>query len=138
MPEPDHPWASIGYWGDHQVIYLCKLLELSKSHHPDRLPALLERELFTYANVPYKIRPYSEILNNVRDTIVFDFGGAGVENAGQLYEGWVQYSGIKPLHFRIGAFAPSLGLEDANSTSYMPFLDRPSPVARSMISKAPW
>ena len=72
VPEPDHPWASIGYWGDHQVIYLCKLLELSKSHHPDRLPALLERELFTYANVPYKIRPYREILTNVRDTIVFD------------------------------------------------------------------
>jgi phosphate-selective porin OprO/OprP len=60
--------------------------------------------------------------------LLFDFGGSGVENAGQLYEGWVQYSGVKPLHFRIGAFAPSLGLEDANSTSYMPFLDRPSPV----------
>ena len=59
---------------------------------------------------------------------LFDFGGTGVENAGQLYEGWVQYSGIKPLHIRVGAFAPSLGLADANSTSYMPFLDRPSPV----------
>ena len=72
VPEPDHPWASIGYWGDHQIIYLCKLLELSKNHHPGRLPALLQRELFTYANVPYRIRPYHEILNNVRDTIVFD------------------------------------------------------------------
>ncbi|MGZ3314214.1 MAG: OprO/OprP family phosphate-selective porin [Caulobacteraceae bacterium] len=60
--------------------------------------------------------------------LLFDFGGSGVENAGQIYEGWVQYSGLKPLHFRVGAFAPSLGLEDANSTSYMPFLDRPSPV----------
>jgi len=59
--------------------------------------------------------------------LLFDFGGSGVENAGQLYEGWVQYSGIKPLHFRIGAFAPSLGLADANSTSYLPMLDRPSP-----------
>ncbi len=72
VPEPDHPWASIGYWGDHQIIYLCKLLELSKTHHPERVPALLERELFTYANVPYRIRPYREILSNVRDTIVFD------------------------------------------------------------------
>lgn len=60
--------------------------------------------------------------------LLFDFGGTGVENAGQLYEGWVQYSGFKPLHIRVGAFAPSLGLEDANSTSWMPFLDRPSPV----------
>jgi hypothetical protein len=72
VPEPDHPWAAIGYWGDHQVIYLTKLLELSQSHHPERLRALLERELFTYANVPYRIRPYSEIVANVRDTIVFD------------------------------------------------------------------
>ena len=60
--------------------------------------------------------------------LLFDFGGTGVENAGQLYEGWVQYSGLKPLHFRVGAFAPSLGLEDANSPSYLPFLDRPSPI----------
>ena len=72
VPEPDHPWAAIGYWGDHQVIYLTKLIELSRSHHPERLRALLERELFTYANVPYRIRPYAEIVANVRDTIVFD------------------------------------------------------------------
>jgi hypothetical protein len=72
VPEPDHPWAAIGYWGDHQVIYLTKLIELSRSHHPERLRALLERELFTYANVPYRIRPYAEIVQNVRDTIVFD------------------------------------------------------------------
>jgi phosphate-selective porin OprO/OprP len=66
--------------------------------------------------------------------LLFDFGGTGVENAGQLYEGWVQYSGIKPLHFRVGAFAPSLGLEDANSTSYLPLIDRPSPtdIARNI------
>jgi hypothetical protein len=73
VPEPDHPWAAIGYWGDHQVIYLTKLIELSRSHHPERLRALLERELFTYANVPYRIRPYAEIVKNVRDTIVFDY-----------------------------------------------------------------
>jgi hypothetical protein len=72
VPEPDHPWAAIGYWGDHQIIYLTKLIELSRSHHPERLRLLLERELFTYANVPYRIRPYTEIVQNVRDTIVFD------------------------------------------------------------------
>ncbi len=72
VPEPDHPWASIGYWGDHQIIYLCRLLELSRDHHPERLRGLLERELFTYADVPYRIRPYEQILQNVRDTIDFD------------------------------------------------------------------
>jgi hypothetical protein len=72
VPEPDHPWAAIGYWGDHQIIYLCKLIELSRSHHPERLRSLLEKELFTYANVPYRIRPYAQIVQNVRDTIDFD------------------------------------------------------------------
>ena len=33
--EPDNPCA-IGYWGDHQIIYLLKLLELSRHHFPAR------------------------------------------------------------------------------------------------------
>ena len=72
IPEPDNPWASIGYWGDHQVIYLVKLLELSLDHHPERLGQLLERPIFSYANVPYRIKPYADIAKNPRDTIVFD------------------------------------------------------------------
>jgi phosphate-selective porin OprO/OprP len=56
--------------------------------------------------------------------ILFDFGGSGVENAGQLYETWIQYSGFKPFKVRVGAFAPSLGLDDAASTNTMPFLER--------------
>src|SRR5450432_1310203 len=72
VPEPDHPWASIGYWGDHQIIYLCRLLELSSDHPPERLRGLLERELFNYADVPYRIRSYQQSLENVRDTIDFD------------------------------------------------------------------
>ncbi|MGR5542581.1 hypothetical protein ACPV5V_28945, partial [Vibrio campbellii] len=27
--EPDDPWSNIGYWGDHQIIYLLKFLELA-------------------------------------------------------------------------------------------------------------
>ncbi len=56
--------------------------------------------------------------------LIFDFAGSGTENAGQLYEGWVQYSGLKPLEFRVGAFAPSIGLDDQASTNTMPFLER--------------
>ncbi|MGA0602332.1 OprO/OprP family phosphate-selective porin [Caulobacter sp. KR2-114] len=56
--------------------------------------------------------------------LIFDFGGSGVENAGQLYEGWVQYSGLKPVKVRVGAFSPSIGLEDQASTNSMPFLER--------------
>jgi phosphate-selective porin OprO/OprP len=56
--------------------------------------------------------------------LMFDFAGAGTENAGELYEGWVQYSGLRPFHARVGAFAPSIGLEDQGSTNGMPLLER--------------
>lgn len=71
-PEPDDPWAYIGYWGDHQVIYLQKLLEISESYHPGKLDELLTKEIFAYANVPYRIKPYQEIVKNPQATIDFD------------------------------------------------------------------
>ena len=70
--EPDDPWSYIGYWGDHQLIYLLKFLEFSKKYFPNSLETLLDREVFVYANVPYKIKSYEEILKNPKDTIVFD------------------------------------------------------------------
>lgn len=71
-PDPDDPWAYIGYWGDHQIIYLQKLLEVSNNFHPGKLDELLGKEIFTYANVPYQIKPYKEIIENPKDTIVFN------------------------------------------------------------------
>ncbi len=66
--------------------------------------------------------------------LIFDFGGSGVENAGQLYEGWAQYSGFKPFKLRIGAFAPQEGLADQDSAAAQPLLDRPASaeVARNL------
>ncbi len=72
VPEPGNPWATIGYWGDHQVVYLLRLLELSRQHHPAALPAWLERPLFTYADVPYVYRSWADIQADPRNTIVFD------------------------------------------------------------------
>jgi len=34
---------------------------------------LLARRVFTYANVPYRIKPYSALLEDPRNTIDFDF-----------------------------------------------------------------
>lgn len=59
--------------------------------------------------------------------VLLDFGGSGVENAGQIYETWVQYNGLKPAHVRIGAFSPSIGLDDQASTNGMPFIERSGP-----------
>ncbi|MFI4975771.1 MAG: porin [Caulobacterales bacterium] len=56
--------------------------------------------------------------------LILDFGGSGVENTGQLYETWVQYSGFKPLKIRVGAFPPTIGMEDSTSTNTMPFIER--------------
>ncbi|MEN8008089.1 MAG: hypothetical protein ABFS42_13800 [Candidatus Krumholzibacteriota bacterium] len=68
----EDPWSNIGYWGDHQIIYLLKLLEALHSHDPAVLGTMLGTEMFSYADVPYIIKSYAEILRNPRATIEFD------------------------------------------------------------------
>ena len=72
VEEPDDPWSYIGYWGDHQIIYLLKLLELSRSFHPDTLHRLLRETSFSYANVPYRIKPLDKLLEDPKSTVIFD------------------------------------------------------------------
>ena len=71
--EPDDPWSYIGYWGDHQIIYLQKLLECANRHNPVTLNKWLSEKVFVYANVPYDIRSYEDILNNHKDTVDFNY-----------------------------------------------------------------
>ncbi len=70
--EEHDPWSYIGYWGDHQIIYLLKFLEFIEKHYPSKLADLFNDDIFVYANVPYKIKSYSDILKNSKDTIDFD------------------------------------------------------------------
>ncbi len=70
--EPNDSWSFIGYWGDHQIIYLLKFLEFIENHYPNRLAGYFDKDWFVYSNVPYKIKSYTEILKNPKDTIVFD------------------------------------------------------------------
>jgi hypothetical protein len=79
-PDPSDPWANIGYWGDHQIIYLLKFLEFSNDHHPGTLRDFLTRDLFCYANVPYKIKGYQDLLKDPHNTIDYD------EAAGELID----------------------------------------------------
>ncbi|MFI3325537.1 MAG: hypothetical protein R3Y35_05115 [Clostridia bacterium] len=72
-PEPDNPFGGYGYWGDHQIIYLLRLLKGLNNHYPEKLKELLSHEVFSYANVPYIIVSYDKILQNSKDTITFDF-----------------------------------------------------------------
>ncbi|MBA4378549.1 MAG: hypothetical protein C0395_07870 [Gemmatimonas sp.] len=69
---PADPWSNIGYWGDHQVIYLLRLLELWHRHEPTAIGEALGEQIYVYVEVPYRIKPYAEILKNQRETITYD------------------------------------------------------------------
>jgi hypothetical protein len=77
VEEPGNPWSHIGYWGDHQVIYLLRLLELSRQFHPDRLRRLLRTRVFSYANVPYRIRGFTQLVQDPKRTVDYDNALAG-------------------------------------------------------------
>ncbi len=72
VPEEGNPWANIGYWSDHQIIYLLKLMEASEHFHPGELRQRLNNPVLSYANVPYRIKPYAELRKDPYNTIVFD------------------------------------------------------------------
>ena len=70
--EPDNPWSYIGYWGDHQIIYLLKFLEFIEKYQPGKLNSYFDKDCFVYAAVPYTIKSYQDILQNPKDTILFN------------------------------------------------------------------
>ncbi len=72
VPEPDNPWATIGYWGDHQVIYLLRLLMAAQAHQPALLPGWWDCALFSFADVPYRLRPHAEQIAEPKSTVRFD------------------------------------------------------------------
>jgi hypothetical protein len=73
VPEPHNPWANIGYWSDHQIIYLQKLLEVAEQTHPGAFARLSHRSIFATANVPYRLKPYADMLADWSNTITFDW-----------------------------------------------------------------
>lgn len=73
VPEEDNPWASIGYWGDHQIVYLLKFLELKEKIAPDHFQSELGAKRYVFADVPYRFKSWEDVLRDPRDTIEFDF-----------------------------------------------------------------
>ncbi len=72
VPDSRDPWSHIGYWGDHQVVYLLRFIEMMRRVSPEGLGASLFREICSYTNVPYRLRSYAEMVRNPRETIDFD------------------------------------------------------------------
>jgi phosphate-selective porin OprO/OprP len=103
-------------------------LDTARYDQDDRLPAAVTaRDLSSGANFRRaRIGIDGKVFGDFDYNILFDFGGSGAEDSGRVQEMWVQYSGLKPLRFRIGAFAPPLGLEDAASTNGALFPERPA------------
>lgn len=56
--------------------------------------------------------------------LMFEFGGSGQEDPGKVLAAWIDYGGLGPMHVRLGAFAPSVGLDDSTSSSDLIFLER--------------
>jgi hypothetical protein len=48
-------------------------LEFIEDHYPNKLENSFNQEGFVYANVPYKIKSYEDIVKNPKDTIDFDY-----------------------------------------------------------------
>ncbi|MBQ6782040.1 MAG: hypothetical protein IJP62_12570 [Treponema sp.] len=71
-PDPTNPWAQYGYWGDHQVIYLQKFLELWNKADSAAFYGSLNNVLYTSTNIPYRLKSYAEILSAPHSSIAFD------------------------------------------------------------------
>jgi hypothetical protein len=76
VPDPDDPWSNIGYWGDHQIVYLGRLLEATRRYLPGALERHLGRAWFSYADVPYRIASYEETVSDPKSTVHFDEAAA--------------------------------------------------------------
>jgi len=125
-PDPDDPWRHIGYWGDHQIIYLLKLLEAMRDYLPGELEALLPREVLSYADVPYRIKPFADILKDPDSTIVYDtdhdrriqqrveaLGSDGrlvVDTDGEIYHASLLEKLLVPLLAKLSNLVPDGGI----------------------------
>ena len=70
--DADDPFSGIGYWGDHQIVYLLRLIEALRAHEPVVLNKWLDERIFVFANVPYRIKSLEAIFDNPKSTIIFD------------------------------------------------------------------
>ena len=126
VPDPDDPWAFIGYWGDHQLVYLARLLQAWHTHRPEEVVRALSGDGHVYADVPYRIRGYSAICRNPRDTIVYDTKQAALiaervrqeghegrlvrDAGGALHHVCLAEKLLVPLLVKLTNFVPEIGL----------------------------
>ena len=72
VDDPNDPWAFIGYWGDHQVVYLLRLVEMVERFTPGGLGKRLKETGYVFVDVPYRIDDFDGILADPHSTVRFD------------------------------------------------------------------
>lgn len=77
VPDPHDPWSHIGYWGDHQIVYLHRLLSVWDRFDPGDINTWLDRKVFVYADVPYALAGHQAMVADPRETITYDWDRAG-------------------------------------------------------------
>lgn len=70
--DAEDPFSGIGYWGDHQIVYLLRLIKTLRAFEPKVLDKWLDERAFVFANVPYRIKSMEAIFDNPQSTITFD------------------------------------------------------------------
>ena len=68
------------------------------------------------------------VLNDWSYNFIYDFGGYGVENRGYIYNAYIEYDGLRPFLFRVGAYTPGEGQEDQTGSGDLFFPERASAV----------
>jgi phosphate-selective porin OprO/OprP len=101
----------------------------SQSHAATLLPAVYGPDLGSGANFR---RMYfglqGKVFGDWSYNINFDFGGSGgTETPGHVQSVYIEYDGLAPWVFRIGAFPPPANLEDGTASGETIFLERNSP-----------
>ena len=130
VPDKDDPWVSIGYWGDHQIVYLLKFLELKEKLDPGSMRQSLIERRYVFADVPYLLNGWEETLEDPRNTVDFDeerhkrlmerkesIGGDGLllrDDAGELVRATLIEKLLIPTVAKLGQLIPDGGIWMSN------------------------
>lgn len=56
--------------------------------------------------------------------LMLEFGGSGTEGPARINDAYVNYTGLAPFTFQVGAFLPNSNLDDSTSASDILFMER--------------
>ena len=72
IADPADVWGHFGYWGDHQIVYLLRLLEACDAMFPGALARVLRERRYACAHVPYEIVGLDAMMADPRHTLRFN------------------------------------------------------------------